>query len=1249
MTNKPQEIDYFKGIVTHPNSISVGPGTFRDIKNGWLLRDGIVDKRPGFDYGTAPKKAPGFLSQFTGLKSIGSTTFVRQQNTLGELFQSSFLGITGADTTDCYKVTAITQINATANGGTIAAAKNLDSDAIMTQPFISVYNAATGELVGQYADTASITHPLVNGMCSVNGNLYFSRVDTNKIYKITAFSGILSATIVAGNGSTGFSTGSTLTSLALGPIRGLCGFTSAGHDHIIACVSNGVLDLDLTANTSTLVAGSASSGYTNATGGSARFNTPTGIGNFSNSTTTFYVADTTNNAIRQIASGVVTTFAGSASGTPGHANGTGTAATFNGPMGITCLDPISGSNNSRTLYVADTANYEIRAITTGAVVSSVAGTFVQLNYVDGLTAYFRVPQGLCVLQDAPGFTTASSDALKILVADTGNSRIRSVDTSAYSTLTSTWAGTGNGIVSVNGATPNYYQANGYIGFAGGVMPCPTSIGEYGFNAFELNNQTYINTDRGVVSGDLSSSFSTSNQLLLAGAPQGLDLTLTLVGAPGTLLPADYNVGYRLIWGRKTSNGATVLGAPSSLMIIDNPAGAGAVKNVQIVSQIPSGVDATWSYQLYRTLVNFQNTPSGTPVPPGDTEFLCFESSPTAANLQSGTITITDNTPDSLLGAAAYTNATQETLSQANTQPPVCMDMCLFNGMAIYANTIQPQQMFVTLVGTSGFVNGSTIVFSSGFTLTANDTAESSATGTFKFFTSGTAATNVEDTAQSIVRIINTYTANRDFKAYYISAFNDAPGQIVLRGVFADSAQWSITSSSDISSMFSPPLPASGITTYISSGETLPNGVYISKIDQPGAVPLVNQEIVGTSSESIRRVVPLRTSCIIIKERSVWRMIGTTPEALTITLLDNTVSLRSDHSVSLLNNEVYALTTQGVVAISDNGVRIISRDIEYQLTQATNQLQHSMDLVNCAWGYGSDDWRAYFLTTFQNAEGLTGQGGAATTWVYSPFTNGWTKWDLIVYSLTVTDGRIIAAVIDDPNATSTNKTLNPFLIFQNTDVLIQNPMSYADYAGDATVLTIDGNNITLDWTRSNQDWYETTFLRSLPGAGWALTTDAGKYYYVLNLNDDDTLAMNKVTGLNVSDVVHVKRPIDFNLRFNTFTGGATFNLKQWSDMLLILESKNAYRFLMTFAQNLSPEDAPTFSQEKILNQLFNGSASPGLGAELFLEQTQRLTIPKNGNFGNIIEMTFDHYEAYSYLVFKAIGPETRGVQSTKANQ
>jgi DNA-binding beta-propeller fold protein YncE len=83
-----------------------------------------------------------------------------------------------------------------------------------------------------------------------------------------------------------------------------------------------------------------------------------------------YVADFNNHRIRAVtSSGVVTTLAGS--GAPGSVDGTGTAAKFDFPTGLTVgLDP---DTSQKYVYVADSASQKIRRITAAGVVETIVG------------------------------------------------------------------------------------------------------------------------------------------------------------------------------------------------------------------------------------------------------------------------------------------------------------------------------------------------------------------------------------------------------------------------------------------------------------------------------------------------------------------------------------------------------------------------------------------------------------------------------------------------------------------------------------------------------------------------------------------------------------------------------------------------------------------------------------------------------------------------------------------------------------
>lgn len=138
---------------------------------------------------------------------------------------------------------------------------------------------------------------------------------------------------------------------------------------------------------STLAGSPGASGSSDGSGAAACFSALHGIavdggGNV-------YVVD--NSAIRKITSGgAVTTLAG-VSGSTGHAEGSGAAARFNQPWGIT-------ADAAGNLYVADTQNYVVRRVTAAGVVSTVAGTAGMRGNVDGTSASatFLGPRGVAI-------------------------------------------------------------------------------------------------------------------------------------------------------------------------------------------------------------------------------------------------------------------------------------------------------------------------------------------------------------------------------------------------------------------------------------------------------------------------------------------------------------------------------------------------------------------------------------------------------------------------------------------------------------------------------------------------------------------------------------------------------------------------------------------------------------------------------------------------------------------------------------
>ncbi|PWT76933.1 MAG: hypothetical protein C5B59_05370 [Bacteroidetes bacterium] len=166
-------------------------------------------------------------------------------------------------------------------------------------------------------------------------------------------------------------------------------------------------------------------GTADGTGTAARFHTPLGITIDANDN--IFIADADNRTIRKITpAGEVTTFVGS--GTKGSADGTGTAASFNQPFGL-------GKDANGNIYVVDAGNNNIRKITQAGVVTTFAGNGTQ-GAADGpaLSASFHQPIGI-VSDHAGNFyvTDEAAHRIRMITADGnvvtvgGNGQNASVD------------------------------------------------------------------------------------------------------------------------------------------------------------------------------------------------------------------------------------------------------------------------------------------------------------------------------------------------------------------------------------------------------------------------------------------------------------------------------------------------------------------------------------------------------------------------------------------------------------------------------------------------------------------------------------------------------------------------------------------------------------------------------------------------------------------------------------------------------
>ncbi len=296
------------------------------------------------------------------------------------------------------------------------------------------------------------------GVTTDGTSLFIADTGNSTIRKIDIASGLVS-TLTGSAGVPGSTDGTGTAALFQAP----CGITTDGTNLYVTDTGNNTIrKVVISSGVVTTLAGMAgTSGSADGTGTAATFHTPIGVVTDGPS---LFVADTANNTIRaiDIASGVVTTLAGIA-GTSGSTDGTGTAALFNHPVGITMAGTI--------LYIADTGNSTIRVIDISTGVSAtIAGSAGVPGSTDGT--------GGAALFNHPAGTTVNGTIL--YVTDTGNSTIRKVVISSGAVTTTTLAGTAgtSGSTDATGAAARFYHPVGI-----------TSVGSNLYVADTLNSTT----------------------------------------------------------------------------------------------------------------------------------------------------------------------------------------------------------------------------------------------------------------------------------------------------------------------------------------------------------------------------------------------------------------------------------------------------------------------------------------------------------------------------------------------------------------------------------------------------------------------------------------------------------------------------------------------------------------------------------------------------------------------------------------
>lgn len=650
----------------------------------------------------------------------------------------------------------------------------------------------------------------------------------------------------------------------------------------------------------------------------------------------------------------------------------------------------------------------------------------------------------------------------------------------------------------------------------------------------VNSNLYFTTSVGVYKID-----SVTGTPYLAGGPKALDGTGTVSGGSGWF-NNNSNVAYQIVWGYIDANNNTVLGDPSQLINVTNTAGGG--RNVDLTFTVPSGLSTSYFWQLYRSAQT-----NDTAVVAGVQFQLVAQANLTAGQITALSVSYTDQTPDNLKGAYLYTDTTQQGPFQTNDQPPLAVDMCYWKNMMFYLNISSKQRAYVTMISEgapSGVQSGDTFVITSGATvLTFTGAATQDPTvPQFKVDNTSTPAANIDATARNLVACINQYAGNTLCYAYYISGYQQLPGQILLEERAIGGAAFSVISSRG--GAYSPVIPSSG-TTYASTNTSQQNGLAVSKVGQPEAVPLINLLPVGAADQAGYRVLPLTDAVYVLKQDGVFRVTGDNPSNLVVTVAYPDTILTVPESAVVLNNSIYAYTNQGIVTINQSEPQLLSFPIEDQLLP----LQTITNFSSMSYGVAYPADRKYVFV----CPAVSSDTNPSQEWVYNYITQAWTRWD-----------RAVTGGVVNPND---NRL---YFCSKASTKLVQERKAYTvmDYADDSFACSI------MNFSVSGTTYTVTVDSTASAVAGYSLAQPNALHpnlpttSVILSVVDSTHVTVQDNLQWSIGAAAYYK-PIDCTTGYAPAHGGFPLYLKHFTVLNFEVDQLTARTLTGQISSDLSP--------------------------------------------------------------------------------
>lgn len=682
-----------------------------------------------------------------------------------------------------------------------------------------------------------------------------------------------------------------------------------------------------------------------------------------------------------------------------------------------------------------------------------------------------------------------------------------------------------------------------------------------YRSVQSNGNFYMTSTTGLLKTD-----APATPLSAAGGFPGLDGVGTLTGGSG-FMGGMTQVAYRMTWATTDANNNTYEGTPSTRVVVVNNTGTSA--NVSLTFTIPNGVTTAIKYNIYRSLQSASAT-----TPPADELQLATFGFVTPTDITNRFFTVVDTTPESLLGAALYTNSGQQGISQANNIPPLANDVCFFEGYVIYGSATTQNKFLLSLLATDGagalMVGDHFLIQTTGgpaliFTAASS---ENVALGDFQLFTGGDPASDILLTKESLIRVINRY-AQVNVYAYDSTDLNSAtslPGDFYIQEQGISRVQFGV--GSDNHTAWFPTLTSFPAQNLSLAGGFIGQG-YCSKFQQPESVPVANTISVGNQYFEWYRCLPLRNSVIVLKQDGCFQLTGST-FPFTVTTLDTGTILTAADSAVIMSNQVFAYTNQGVVAITETGPGIISRPIENILQQISSFSFPAFPHVTFGTAYETD--RKYIMSTISSKDNFT---KCTINYVYDIITQTWTTYEypIAIWDLheSPTEHRLYASSADSAFP----------VMFQERKTFTQSDFADIEISTSITAFTnTTPSTLTVSSTTgAHIGWSIAQLTLDEAGNPTVLTRIA----QITNIIDTthlvvDTLEAWDTTGMTFTAY---EQPIPIDIQFCPIIGnGATPNtpgnpgiVKFWMEMQAFFQNVDFNFITFNFASDFIASSDP----------------------------------------------------------------------------